>query len=98
MSSLSHRILFPVEGSLEPDANNVAGIRRRFLERGVGAGDVLVVTNTYRPGSYADHEGEFMDVFAFGRKGSTTRARGRHFLTRRCTCKMPENHSLSRVG
>lgn len=65
---LNDRVLFPVEGSSEPDANNVAGIRRRFLERGVGAGDVLVVTNTYRPGSYADHEGKPMDVFAFGRK------------------------------
>lgn len=65
---LNDRVLFPVEGSSEPDANNVAGIRRRFLERGVGAGDVLIVTNTYRPGGYADHEGEPMDVFAFGRK------------------------------
>ena len=65
---LNDRVLFPVEGSSEPGANNVAGIRRRFLERGVGAGDVLVVTNTYRPGGYADHEGEPMDVFAFGRK------------------------------
>lgn len=65
---LNDRVLFPVEGSSEPDANNVAGIRRRLQERGVGAGDVLVVTNTYRPGSYADHEGEPMDVFAFGRK------------------------------
>ena len=65
---LDDRVLFPVEGSLEPDANNVAGIRRRFLERGVGSGDVLVVTNTYRPGSYVDHEGEPMDVFAFARE------------------------------
>lgn len=65
---LNDRVLFPVEGSLEPDANNVAGIRRRLQERGVGAGDVLVVTNTYRPGGYVDHEGEPMDVFVFGRK------------------------------
>lgn len=65
---LDDRVLFPVEGSLEPDANNVAGIRRRFLERGVGSGDVLVVTNTYRPGGYVDHEGEPMDVFAFARE------------------------------
>lgn len=65
---LDDRVLFPVEGSLEPDANNVAGIRRRLQERNVGVGDLLVVTNPYRPGSYADREGEPMDVFVFGRR------------------------------
>ena len=65
---LNDRVLFPVEGSLEPDANNVAGIRRRLQERGVGAGDVLVVTNTFRSGNYVDHEGNPMDAFVFGRK------------------------------
>lgn len=39
MSSLSHRILFPVSDCLDVDANNVAGVRRRLLERNVGVGD-----------------------------------------------------------
>ena len=68
MTSLSHRILFPVSDCLEADANNVTGIRRRLRERNVGAGDLLVVTNTYRSGDYVDHEGNPMDAFVFGRK------------------------------
>lgn len=68
MPSLSHRILFPVNDCLEADANNVAGVRRRLLERNVGVGDLLVVTNTFRSGGYVDHEGNPMDAFVFGRK------------------------------
>ena len=68
MPPLSHRILFPVSDCLEADANNVAGIRRRLLERNVGVGDLLVVTNTFRSGGYVDHEGNPMDAFVFGRK------------------------------
>lgn len=68
MSSLSHRILFPVSDCLEADANSVAGVRRRLLERNVGVGDLLVVTNTFRSGGYVDHEGNPMDAFVFGRK------------------------------
>lgn len=66
--SISHRILFPASDCLEADANNVAGVRRRLLERNVGVGDLLVVTNTFRSDSYVDHEGNPMDAFVFGRK------------------------------
>lgn len=68
MSSFSHRILFPVSDCLEADANNVAGVRRRLLERNVGVGDLLVMTNTYRSGNYVDHDGNPMDAFVLGRK------------------------------
>lgn len=71
MSSLSHRILFPVSDCSGVDVNNVAGIRRRLQERNVGVGDLLVVTNTFRSDSYVNHEGNPMDAFVFGRKGST---------------------------
>lgn len=68
MPSLSHRILFPVSDCLEADANSLAGVRRRLLERNVGAGDLLVVTNTYRSGDYVDHEGKPRDIYDFDRK------------------------------
>lgn len=68
MPSLSHRILFPVSDCLEVDANSLAGIRRRLLERNVGAGDLLVVTNAYRSANYVDHEGKPRDVYDFDRK------------------------------
>lgn len=68
MPSLSHRILFPVNDHVELEANNVSGVRRRFQERNVAAGDLLIVTNTYRSANYADHEGNPMDAFVFGRK------------------------------
>lgn len=76
--SVRHRILFPVNDPVEPDANNVSGIRRRLQERNVVAGDLLIVTNTYRSANYADHEGKPRDIYDFARKGSTPRVRGKH--------------------
>lgn len=68
MPSLSHRILFPVNDHVELDANNVSGVRRRFQERNVGAGDLLIITNAYRSANYVDHEGKPRDVYCFARK------------------------------
>ena len=96
--SVRDRILFPAEDHSVVDVNNVSGVRRRLQERNVGAGDLLVVTNTYRSANYVDHEGKPRDVYDFDRKGSTPRVRGKRFLTRLETCKVPENHSLSLWG
>lgn len=83
--SVRHRILFPVNDPVEPDANNVSGIRRRLQERNVVAGDLLIVTNTYRSANYADYEGKPRDIYDFDRKGSTPRVRGKLVLDAACT-------------
>ena len=75
--SVRPRILFPVEDHSVADANNVSGVRRRLQERNVAAGDLLIVTNTYRSANYADHEGKPRDIYDFARKGSTPRVRGK---------------------
>lgn len=75
--SVRDRILFPAEDHSVVDVNNVSGVRRRLQERNVGAGDLLVVTNTYRSANYVDHEGKPRDVYDFDRKGSTPRVRGK---------------------
>ena len=75
--SVRDRILFPAEDHSVVDVNNVSGVRRRLQERNVGAGDLLVVTNTYRSANYVDHEGKPRDVYDFDRKGSTPRMRGK---------------------
>jgi len=66
--SVRPRILFPVEDHSGVDANNVSGVRRRFQERNVGAGDLLIITNAYRSANYVDHEGKPRDVYCFARK------------------------------
>lgn len=53
--SVRDRILFPIEDHSVADANNVSGVRRRLQERNVAAGDLLIVTNTYRSANYVDH-------------------------------------------
>ena len=75
--SVRPRILFPVEDHSVADANNVSGVRRRLQEHNVAAGDLLIVTNTYRSANYADHEGKPRDIYDFARKGSTPRVRGK---------------------
>lgn len=66
--SVRDRILFPIEDHSVADANNVPGVRRRLQERNVAAGDLLIVTNTYRSANYVDHEGKPRDVYDFDRK------------------------------
>lgn len=66
--SVRDRILFPIEDHSVADANNVSGVRRRLQERNVAAGDLLVVTNTYRSANYVDHEGKPRDIYDFHRK------------------------------
>ena len=66
--SVRDRILFPIKDHSVADANNVSGVRRRLQERNVAAGDLLIVTNTYRSANYVDHEGKPRDVYDFDRK------------------------------